>query len=446
MAFAIWALIVGALLVAMALAGSLLRRLPLSASMFYLGVGWTIGPAGWGLLNADPLEHSGTLETITEIAVLLSLFSVGLRLGLPLSSPRWWLPVRLASASMVLTVAGIAAVGTLGLGLPLGAAVLLGAVLAPTDPVLASDVQVERTGDVDRLRFSLTGEGGLNDGTAFPFVMLGLGLLGLRELGTLGWRWVTLDVLWAIAGGLLIGASLGMLVGRLVVYLRTQHREAVGLDEFLVLGLIGLAAGAAQLAQTYGFLAVFAAAVAMQRVTEPSPRAAARELPPTGLQEAPGSEEAATHPEHAGAHMMRAVRGFNAQLERVGEVAVILAVGAMLPHARLDAVTGMFLLLLFLVIRPLAVWLGLLGAPVRREQRVLISWFGIRGVGSIYYLMFAVHRGVPGPLARELIGITLTTVAVSIVLHGVSVTPLMYAYAARKAGRVPGASSSAARR
>jgi NhaP-type Na+/H+ or K+/H+ antiporter len=237
-----------------------------------------------------------------------------------------------------------------------------------------------------------------------------------------------------------------MLVGRLVVYLRTQHREAVGLDEFLVLGLIGLAAGAAQLAQTYGFLAVFAAAVAMQRVTEPSPRAAARELPPTGLQEAPGSEEAATHPEHAGAHMMRAVRGFNAQLERVGEVAVILAVGAMLPHARLDAVTGVFLLLLFLVIRPLSVWLGLLGAPVSREQRVLMSWFGIRGVGSIYYLMFAVHRGVPGPLARELIGITLTTVAFSIVLHGVSVTPLMNAYAARKAGRVAGASSSAARR
>jgi sodium/hydrogen antiporter len=446
MAFAIWALIVGALLVAIALAGSLLRRLPLSASMLYLGVGYAIGPGGWGLLNADPLEHSAAFETISEIVVLISLFSVGLRLGVPFSSARWWLPIRLASASMVLTVAGIAVVGTLGLGLPLGAAVLLGAILAPTDPVLASDVQVERAGDRDRLRFSLTGEGGLNDGTAFPFVMLGLGLLGLHEIGALGWRWVTIDVAWATAGGLLIGASLGVAVGRLVVYLRTRHREAVGLDEFLVLGLIGLAAGSAQLAETYGFLAVFAAAVAMQRVTEPSPRAAARDLRPTGLQETPGSEAAATHPDHAGAYMMRAVRGFNAQLERIGEVVIILAVGAMLPHARLGAATAWFLLLLFLVIRPLSVWLGLLGAPVSRDQRVLVSWFGIRGVGSVYYLMFAVERGVPGPLARELIAISLTTVAFSIVLHGVSVTPLMNAYAARKAGRAVGASAPATRR
>jgi NhaP-type Na+/H+ or K+/H+ antiporter len=336
---------------------------------------------------------------------------------------------------MVLTVALIAAVATLGLGLPLGAAILLGAILAPTDPVLASDVQVERTGDRDPVRFSLTGEGGLNDGSAFPFVMLGLGLLGLRELGALGWRWVAVDVLWATAGGLLIGASLGVVVGRLVVYLRTRHREALGLDEFLVLGLIGLATGAAQLAQTYGFLAVFAAGVALQRVTEPSPGDAAPDLRPTGLQDAPGSEAAATHPEHAGAYMMRAVRGFNAQLERLGEVVVVLAVGAMLPHARLDAAIAWFLLLLFLAIRPVSVRLGLMGAPVSREQRVLMSWFGIRGVGSIYYLMFAVDRGVPGPLARELIAVTLTTVAFSIVLHGISVTPLMNLYAAREARR-----------
>jgi NhaP-type Na+/H+ or K+/H+ antiporter len=445
MAFAIWALVVGALLVAIALAGSLLSRLPLSASMLYLGVGYAVGPAGWGLLNVDPLEHSGTLETISEIAVLISLFSVGLRLGAPLSSRRWWLPVRLASASMALTVGLIAAVATLGLGMTIGAAILLGAILAPTDPVLASDVQVERTGDRDPVRFSLTGEGGLNDGSAFPFVMLGLGLLGLRELGALGGRWVSVDVLWATAGGLLIGALLGVVVGRLVVYLRTQHREALGLDEFLVLGLIGLAAGAAQLAQTYGFLAVFAAGVALQRVTERSPRGAGPDIRPTGLQDAPGAE-AATHPEHAGAYMMRAVRGFNAQLERLGEVVVVLAVGAMLPHVRLDVATGLFLVLLFLVIRPLSVRLGLIGAPVSREQRVLMSWFGIRGVGSIYYLMFAVEHGVPAPLARELVGITLTTVAFSIVLHGISVTPLMNVYAAREARRSERTASHGARR
>ena len=124
--------------------------------------------------------------------------------------------------------------------MPLGAAILLGGLLAPTDPVLAADVQVEHPGDRDRLRFSLTGEAALNDGSAFPFVMLGLGLLGLHELGAFGWRWLAFDVVWAVRGGLAIGWLLGMLVGRLVLYLRRTHKEAVGLDDFLGLGLIAL--------------------------------------------------------------------------------------------------------------------------------------------------------------------------------------------------------------
>ena len=139
---------------------------------------------------------------------------------------------------MTITVGFVALIGVVGFNLPLGAAVLLGAILAPTDPVLASDVQTEHPWDVDCLRFSLTGEAGLNDGTAFPFVMLGLGLLGLHELGEFGWRWLAIDVLWAIVGGLGIGSLLGNLVGRFVLYLRREHKEAIGTDDFLALGLI----------------------------------------------------------------------------------------------------------------------------------------------------------------------------------------------------------------
>ena len=157
---------------------------------------------------------------------------------------------------MTITVGLVALVGVYVLGLPLGAAILLGAVLAPTDPVLASDVQLESAADTDRFRFSITGEAGLNDGTAFPFVMLGLGLLGLHELGEGGWRWLTVDVVWAITGGLAIGAAGGMAIGRLVVYLRREHKESVGADEFLALGLIAFVYGAAVLTHTYGFLAV----------------------------------------------------------------------------------------------------------------------------------------------------------------------------------------------
>lgn len=236
----------------------------------------------WALLSPDPLTYTVILERVTELAVLISLFAVGLKLGLPLSDKGWRLPVRLAIVSITITVALIAAIGVLGLGLSLGAAVLLGAILAPTDPVLASDVQVLEAGDRDRLRFSLTGEGGLNDGAAFPFVMLGLGLMGLHDLGTGGWRWLAVDVLWAIAGGLLIGGTLGTLIGRLVAYLRSRHKESVGFDEFLALGLIALAYGLAVVSCTYGFLAVFAAGLARQRVNE-QPISDVL-LPETGLQ------------------------------------------------------------------------------------------------------------------------------------------------------------------
>jgi len=413
MYFAIWTLIIGALLLTMALAGTWLRRLPLSTAMLYLAAGVAIGPAGLVLMAPDPLVYSVILERASEVAVLISLFAVGLKLGLPFSDKGWRLPARLAIVSMTMTVAMIAAIGMVGLGLSLGASILLGAILAPTDPVLASDVQVVEASDRDRLRFSLTGEGALNDGAAFPFVMLGLGLLGLHDLGTGGWRWLAVDVLWATVGGLLIGGALGTLVGRLVVHLRSRHKASVGLDEFLALGLIALTYGLAVLSHTYGFLAVLAAGIALQRVTE-----------------RPG-EVART----ASADLMQEVQGFNEQLERIAEVAIVLAIGGMLAYTYLHASAVWFVLVLLLVVRPVSVWVGLLGAPVSRDQRVLISWFGIRGIGSIYYLMFAINHGLPRALAEELIALTLAMVAASIVVHGISVTPLMNAYARRKERR-----------
>jgi NhaP-type Na+/H+ or K+/H+ antiporter len=435
MYFAIWSLIIGALLITMALSWTLLRRLPLSTAMLYLAVGLGLGPAGLALMAPDPFGYSVILERSAEIAVLISLFAVGLKLGLPLSDKGWRLPVRLATVSMTITVALVAAIGMVGLGLSLGAAILLGAILAPTDPVLASDVQVLGASDRDRLRFSLTGEGGLNDGAAFPFVMLGLGLLGLHDLGTGGWRWLAIDVLWATAGGLLIGGASGTLIGRLVVYLRSRDKESIGLDEFLALGLIALAYGLAVLSHTYGFLAVLAAGVALQRVREQPGNVANPPVRQTGLRSRQADEALVTDPESAGADMMQEVQGFNEQLERIAEVAIVLVVGGMLAYTYLHASAVWFVLLLFLVVRPVSVWVGLIGAPVSRDQRVLISWFGIRGIGSIYYLMYAINHGLPRSLAEELIALTLTMVAASIVLHGISVTPLMSLYARRKGRR-----------
>jgi NhaP-type Na+/H+ or K+/H+ antiporter len=427
----IWFLVVGVLLVLMALGGSVLKRLPLSTSMLYLAVGVALGPVGLGLIDVDPLEHATLLERVTEVAVLISLFSAGLKLRVSWRDRRWRTPIRLATLSMFVTVALVAALGMYGLGLSLGGAVLLGAILAPTDPVLASDVQVESATDRDRLRFALTGEAGMNDGTAFPFVMLGLGLLGLHEIGPYGWKWFTVDLVWAVVSGIAVGWILGTLVGQLVLYLRRQHREALGTDDFLALGLIAFSYGGALLVKGYGFLAVFAAGLALRNIEQRHAEASGGPNAPPALQDAAAAgseEEMATHEATAPAYMAQAALGFTEQLERIGEVAVVLLVGGMLTYATIDPKVVWFVPALFFVVRPIAVRLGapLGGAP--SIQRHLTIWFGIRGIGSIYYLTYAIAHGLPAELARELSAITLSTVALSAIAHGVSVTPLMRRY------------------
>jgi NhaP-type Na+/H+ or K+/H+ antiporter len=405
----IWFVITGALLIGMALAGSVRRRLPLTASMFYLAAGACLGPWGAGLLNVGAVGDAAMLERLTEIAVIISLFTAGLKLRLPVSDRRWRVAMLLATVAMLLTIGGVSAVAVTAIGLPLGAAVLLGAVLAPTDPVLASDVQVAHEHDVEPVRFSLTGEAGLNDGAAFPFVMLGLGLVGAHELGASGWRWVTVDLAWAVAAGLAIGALCGAGVVRLVLYLRRASREAAGLEEFIALGLIALSYGLALLAGAYGFLAVFAAGLSMRRVER---------------QHSEGADRADETP----ARMAREVLGFNEQLERLGEFAIVVVVGALLADIRTAWPGVVVALLLFVAIRPAATLLTLVRSPLTPPQRAVIAWFGVRGVGSIYYLSYAIAHGLPGGEARALADVTLVVVAGSIVLHGVSVTPLMERY------------------
>ncbi len=425
----IWFVIAGVLLIGVALTGTVLKRLPLTTSMFYLAIGAALGPWGANLLRVDLLEHVEMLELLTELAVLISLFTAGLKLRLRLRDRRWRPALLLASVGMTVTIAGLVAVAVLGLGLSPAVALLLAAVLAPTDPVLASDVQVEHEHDAEPLRFGLTGEAGLNDGTAFPFVMLGLGLLGVHELGPAASRWVTVDSLWAVTAGLVVGTACGAGIARLVIYLRREHREAVGLDEFLALGLIGLSYGLALLLHAYGFLAVFAAGLSVRRVE----REHSEEAPPAADVARTGAhdEEQATDPETAPAYMASAVLAFNEQLERLGELAVMLVVGAMLATVTSPWPGLAIAAVLFFAIRPVAAAVALWRTRLTLPQRAFVGWFGVRGVGSIYYLAYAVAHGVPEPSARVLVDITLVVVAASVVLHGGTVTPLMRWYSAR---------------
>ena len=273
MTFSTWLLAAGLLLVFFSVSNGLLSRLPLSPAILYFACGIAIGPIGLGWLAPTPAADGLLLEHLCELAVLdLAVRHRPRRrqhaAHAPLAhsaAPRFGGHGRHGGADRRRSRMSRSACR--------GAwPILLGAVLAPTDPVLAGDVQVNDPGDRDRLRFGLTGEAGLNDGAAFPFVMLGLGLLGLHELGAGGWRWVALDLVWAVAGGIGIGAALGTLAGRWLVRRPAGELES-GAGAFLGLGLLAVAYGVAVVASTYGFLAVFAAAVAVQwSVTSSSPR------------------------------------------------------------------------------------------------------------------------------------------------------------------------------
>ena len=419
---------IGVLLVTMVMLGTL-SRIPLSSAMIYLAVGYVLGPGVLSILTPHPIQDAAMLRPLTEIAVLISLFTVGLKMGVPLTDRRWWFPIKLASLSMTITVALIAAVGVWGLHMPVGAAVLLGAILAPTDPVLASGVQMRTASEADRVRFSLSGEGGLNDGTAFPFVMLGLGLLGLHPLGEGGLRWWSMDLLWGTLGGLSIGAALGAAIGWLVVRLRTRRGARAGWDEFLSLGLIACAYGAAQLSLASGFLGVFAAGLALQRVKE-QPRASA---PALAADTTDGHDERATHSHHASVAMSEGVQEFNEQLEKVAELAVVVIVGAMLPVITVSLTLAWFIPVLLVAIRPLAALAATPGERLARDQRLIVGWFGIRGIGSVYYVLYAIEAGIDASLAQQLISLTLATVAGSIAVHGISAQPLMDWYGLGKA-------------
>lgn len=429
-----WYLIAGVLLVAIGAAGPIMRRLWLTTSMLYLAVGIAVGPQVLSLLRLNLISNAAVLERVTEVAVIISLFAAGLKLRLPLADRRWIGPVLLASATMVVTVALTTGLGVWLLSLPLGMAILLGAAMAPTDPVLASEVQVDSPDDQDRLRVTLTGEAGLNDGTAFPFVLLAVGVCGLsmaespHELGAFGWRWVVIDLLWRISAGLAVGWWGGCALARLAIFIRSRINYSTGSDEMLSLGLISLIYGAALLVHSYAFLAVFAAAVALRRVEMAHNEGQSER---EALDAARAGED--NDPQHAPAVLIRDQMDVADALEKLVQVTLVILVGVMLPFERLgNPRVWLFAGLMLLVVRPLAVYLTVWMKDVKPVRKRLAAWFGIRGVGTLYYLTHGFSFGLADAFsdaARLLCDVVLLTIAMSIIVHGITVTPLMRWYA-----------------
>jgi NhaP-type Na+/H+ or K+/H+ antiporter len=422
-----WFMLIGGLLLVMGLTSSLLRRAPVTSAIIYLAVGMLVGPTVLNLFHFNPLKESALLEVMTEVAVLVSLFSAGVKMPVPVSLVRWRTPILLATLSMGITVGLVALFAHFVLGMPIGAGVLLGAIVAPTDPVLATDVQIRHPGDRDQLRFNLTCEAGMNDGSAFPFVVLGLGLLGLHDLGDFGLRWVLVDVLWATLAGIGIGVAAGVALARLSGMLRRAPYRHDLMDDFLGLGLIGVVYGVSVQAHAWGFLAVFFAAVALRQTELQQARAASRQGDGTA---APAAGSTSSHPPaDPPAATMVSIGSlvFKEHLERLSELVLVLLVGGALFLDSWSWEAVALALFLFVVARPLSVLVALPRANMPLRTLGMIGWFGVRGIGSLYYLMYAIQHGLPEPLALQLIQMTLIVVTLSILMHGTSVKPLMAA-------------------
>lgn len=423
-----WFLLVGCVMLARGLAATTISRSPFTSAIVYLGVGILFGPSVLDIFGFDPTTQSALLKVLTEIALLISLFSAGIKMPVPFKFRRWDAPLRLAWLSMSLTVGMVALFAYYVLELPAGAAVLLGGILAPTDPVLATDVQVRHAGDKDQLRFTLTCEAGMNDGSAFPFVMLGLGMLGLGDTGDHHLRWLLVDVLWATGGAVLVGVAAGAGIARLGWKLRIVEPRHEIMDDLVGLGMIAVVYGTASLIKASGFLAVFFAAVAL-RQTElvlagaPKDRQGLLE-PDTAKSEVAQASETHEAPLTVSAESLV----FKEHLERLSELTLVLLLGGMitLQDMRWEAVA--MAAFLFVVARPLSVYAGLIGSATSMRLRAMTGWFGVRGIGSIFYLVFAIESGLPAELATRLTHISLFVIMLSILVHGFSVKPLMNRY------------------
>jgi len=425
MTFAYWFLLIGLLMLIKGLSTTPLKKLPFTSAIVYLVIGFLLGPSVLGFFYFDPIKQSALLEILTEIAVLISLFAAGVKMPVPINLVKWRPSLRLASLSMVITVALIAAFSYFLLGLTLGAGILLGAILAPTDPVLATDIQSRYPGDNDQLRFTLTSEAGMNDGTAFPFVMLGLGMLGLNELGDFGWQWILFDVFWATVAAVVIGVAGGVVVGKIVWKLRGQHKELDVLDDLVALGLIAIVYGLSLVTNAWGFIAVFFAAVAL-RSTEIKLALsvgvnADQYETDSGQPIILESNLSPTPPKIVSAEALI----FKEHLERLSELMLVLLVGGMLLPDFWNWRTVSLAVFIIFLARPLSVVIGLISTKTTWRIRGIIGWFGVRGIGSIYYLMYAIQHGIAKSLAQDLIQMTLIVITVSILVHGTSVKPLL---------------------
>lgn len=400
----------GLLILLVAWLPMLLREMPLSLPIVCVGVGFLVFrflvPAGGE--PPHPLRFPEITERLTELVVIVSLMGCGLKLDRPLGMRSWGVTWRLLAVTMPLCILALALMGWAFAGLGAAAAVLLAASLAPTDPVLASDVQVgpPQSGEEDEVRFGLTSEAGLNDGLAFPFTNLAIAMaLEGPEPGGWIWGWLAEDVLWKLAAGVAAGWAIGTFLGWLTFRLPNRARLSRTGDGFLALGITFLAYGLTEMAHGYGFVAVFVAAIAFRRAERNN-------------------------------RFHERLHDFTEQTERLLMMVVLVLFGGALAHGLLDPLTwpaALCGILFLLVVRPVATWIGMLGSGRPADEVWALGVFGIRGVGTLYYLAYAAGAA-EWPQADLLWATAGFIVLVSVLAHGTTVTPALRLLDRRRGG------------
>lgn len=381
----------GAIILAYWLPRWVTRREPAASGLLIL-----LGMAAFALVPGvpevpDPRVTPAPWEVVAEITVIIALFGTGLRIDSLSSLSRWGPTIRLLVLAMPLTILAVAVMGHAIAGMTVGGAILLGAVMAPTDPVLAADVQVgpPLEGGEHPVRFALTTEAALNDGLAFPFVYLGIAVAaqGLT-FGVWGFDWLMQDVVWRIAVGAAMGATGGWVLGQVLFVLPRSATLADTASGVVALAGVLLCYGTTELAEGYGFIAVAVMGLVLRRV---EPR----------------------HKFH------RRLHDFTVAVEHALTAVLLVGLGAVLP----TLLTGLTLpdaaiaLALIVVVRPVAGWLSLAGSHIRGRDRWVVAIYGVRGVGSIYYLAYAAGQIEFWDEARlwALVGFA---ILVSTLLHG----------------------------
>lgn len=376
-----------------------LKRLPLSLPVVCIGVGAALFLLPQIALRPLPIRFPDLTERFAEFVVIIALMGAGLKIDRPFGWARWAVTWRLLAITMPLGILAITALAVWWLRLPLAVAILLAASLAPTDPVLASDVQVgpPKSGDEDDVRFGLTSEAGLNDGAAFPFVHLAVLVVVAAPAGKpwLG-EWLAYRLFWEVLGGIAGGWAVGKAFGWLTFHVPSPNKLARTGDGLIALSATLVSYGLTEIVHVYGFLAVFVTALTLRD----------------------------THREHEFQIDMHAI---TEQIERLAMMVLLILFGGALVSGLFAATTWIdvaFASAILLVVRPITGWAGLLGYHGDRREKMTLAFFGIRGVGSIYYLAYGInHMPVAG--VERLWGIVGLVILFSVLLHGLTVTSVM---------------------